>query len=140
MNKKHLLRKAGMTLCILSLTSGVILFETSSKESWNTLFTGIEIMLGLIFIFTFIWTYLQSGIWSFTHKKIEKLDEREITLNDNALRTAYAIFSILVLALLVFYSTQEIIPGIVSSVALILIAHILPASIIVWKEKDIISS
>lgn len=135
MNKKHFLRRAGMTLCILSLTSGIILFETSSKEDWNTLFTGIEIMLSLIFIFTFIWTYIKSGLWTFTHKKIEKLDEREIILNDNALRAAYTIFSILVLALLLFYSTQEIIPGIVSSVALILIAHILPASIIIWKRE-----
>ena len=80
-------------------------------------------------------TYVKTGLWKFTHKSLDKLDEREVLLTSKSLRYAYSIFTIIVLGLLLSFSVIERQINIVLVVSLILVAHILPASVIAWTQK-----
>jgi len=82
-----------------------------------------------------IFTFFKTGLWQFTHKSLKMLDEREMELTSKSLRIAYAIFTVVVLALLLAIAITSVAIDVVMVAALILFAHLLPASIIAWTQK-----
>ena len=129
-------RRVGVILTLLSLCAMVLIFEYFKINRNIVLFIATELIAFIIFSVIFILTYLKTGLWQFTHKPLKKLDEREIALTSKSLRQAYMIFTIFILILLLALSVTEKAASIVLVVSLILFAHLLPASVIAWTEKE----
>ena len=129
-------RKVGVILTLLSLCSMVIIFEFCKIKRSANLFIVTEIIAFIIFLVSFVLTYLKTGLWQFTHKALKKLDEREIALTSKSLRLAYAIFTVVILILLLSLAITNTPIDVVLVASLILFAHILPASFIAWTEKE----
>ena len=128
-------RRLGVVITFLSLFGIVLLFEYGITEQWSNILKFGELGLIVVFLISLGITYFKTGLWKFTHKSLDKLDEREVLLTSKSLRYAYSIFSILVLGLLLSFSIIDKSISIVLTVSLVLIAHLLPASIIAWTEK-----
>ena len=121
-------------ICLIAL---VMLFEYAQYTFWTKYVITTEGILLILFIITFYKGYIQSGLWKFTHKPLKTLDERERALTNKTLRYGYAIFTIAVLALLLFFALSGKEISIVTAVSFILFAHILPASVLAWTEKKL---
>ena len=129
-------RRVGVLLSYLSLIVVVLLFEYCTKNDWNLTFSIIEIALLAIFISSFIITFIKTGLWQFSHKKIKNLDEREIIVTSKSLRISYSIFTIIAVFLIFILGITNLSISVVAAASLLIIAHILPASIIAWNSKD----
>ena len=129
-------RRFGVVITLFSLLSVVLIFEYSKIEQWNTILKIAEFSSLLVFIVSFSFTFIKTGLWKFTHKPLKELDEREIALTSKSLRYAYSIFTIIVLLVLLLFSIVEKPLTIVLVVSLILFAHLLPASVIAWTVKQ----
>ncbi len=130
-------RRIGVILTFLSLCSMVIIFEYCKIKQKVNIFIAIEIIAFIIFSASFVLTFIKTGLWGFTHKPLKKLDEREIALTSKSLRYAYGIFTVIILILLLSLAITNTPIDVVLVASLILFAHILPASIIAWTEKEI---
>ena len=130
-------RRIGVILTILSLCAMVIIFEYCKIKRSPNLLIATEIIPFIIFLVSFVLTYLKTGLWQFTHKALKKLDEREIALTSKSLRYAYGIFTVVILILLLSLAITDTPIDVVLVVSLILFAHILPASIIARTENVI---
>jgi hypothetical protein len=128
-------RRLGVVVTFFSLFGIVSIFEYGISGQWNDILKIIEIILIVIFIISFGFTFLKTGLWKFTHKPLEKLDEREIALISKSLRYAYVIFTIFLLLLLLSFSIFGKPLSIVLVASLIIFAHLLPASVIAWTEN-----
>jgi hypothetical protein len=137
MKKSIRKRKLGVIFTLLSLCSMVCIFEYYKTEQWDSTFVAIEIILVIIFLASFMVTFIQTGLWGFIHKPLVKLDEREIVLTSKSLRYAYAVFTVVTLILLLYFAITHTPIDVVLVASLILFAHILPASFIAWTEKVI---
>ena len=137
MKKERALRKTGVITTTLSLIAIVIIFEYGKVNLQRNYFLVLEILAILAFLISFFLTYAKTGLWKFTHKPLKELDEREIALTSKSLRFAYGIFSVTVLVLLLSLAIIETQIDIVLVVSLILFAHIIPASVIAWTEKNV---
>ena len=130
-------RRIGVIFTLLSLCSMLLIFEYYKMEHGNNVILAIEIIPIIIFIASFIITFIKTGLWVFIHKPLKKLDEREIALTSKSLRFAYSIFTVVVLAILLFLAITQTQIDVVLVVSFILFAHLLPASYIAWTEKNI---
>jgi hypothetical protein len=130
-------RRVGVILTLLSLCSMVIIFEYCKIEQRDSKIIAIEIIPLIIFLVSFIVTFIKTGLWGFIHKPLKKLDEREIALTSKSLRYAYSIFTVVTLFLLLSFAITQTQIDVVLVASLILFAHILPASYIAWTEKEI---
>ncbi len=135
-NKKEK-RRTGVAFTLGSIITITLIFEYCIITQWTTAFIISEIFLIIVFISSFAITFIKTGLWEFTHKPFEKLDEREIALTGKSLRYAYAILTVFILILLLSYSLLNKQISVVLVASLIIFAHVLPASIIAWTEKHI---
>jgi hypothetical protein len=120
----------------LSLVALLMVFEVSYRTAgWNVTMNTLIAANGLIFLFSFIMGYVRSGAWRLSHKSIEMLDEREMIVSSAVMRIAYAVFTVLVLAVLLAFAILEWKLDVVFVATLILFAHLLPASLIAWKKS-----
>ena len=128
-----------------------VLFCIGEYKGWNTpakigIFTSL-----IVWLVSFIIIYVKTRLWRFVHTKVDKLDERELQLTHESLRYAYAIFSVICLSYILVSSllaprlavnvlTPDDYPsfGLIMMWVLLYLAHILPASIIAWTEKEVI--
>ncbi len=130
-------RRMGVILTLLSLGLMVFIFEYGKIEQWNTVLQISGILSIIVFIASLIPTFFKTGLWKFIHKPLKELDEREIVLTSKSLRYAYSIFTVVVLSLLLILAITTLQIDVVLVAALILFAHLLPASVIAWTEKVI---
>jgi len=137
MKKSIKKRRIGVIFTLLSLCSMVLIFEYCKIEQRDSAIIAIEIIPIIIFIVSFILTFIKTGLWGFIHQPLKKLDEREIALTSKSLRYAYGIFTVVTLILLLSLAITYTQIDVVLVASLILFAHILPASYIAWTEKDI---
>ena len=130
-------RRSGVILTYISLVSMVLIFEYCKISQWTNLYVTLEIVLIIAFIVCFIVTYLKTELWNFIHKPLIKLDEREIALTSKSLRYAYGIFTVVILSVLLSFALMATTIDVVVVASLILFAHLLPASVIAWTEKEV---
>ena len=129
-------RRYGVVITLLSLVSIVLIFEYGMKTGWNTILAIILLTALVLFIISLVITFIKTGLWKFTHIPLKDLDEREIALTSKILRFSYSLFTVIVLALLLSFTLAGKPLNIVLVVALILFAHLLPASVIAWTENQ----
>ena len=137
MRKSIKKRRIGVIFTLLSLCSMVLLFEYCKVEQRDNAIIAIEIIPIIIFVVSFVLTFIKTGLWAFIHKPLKKLDEREVILTSKSLRYAYSIFTVLTLILLLSFAVSNTPIDVVIVVSLILFAHLLPASYIAWTEKEV---
>ncbi|MCD4745600.1 MAG: hypothetical protein K8R58_04820 [Bacteroidales bacterium] len=130
-------RRLGVVLNYIGLILLMITYEYAETTAWDTLLVSLEIIAILIILISFSFTYWKTSLWQFIHKPFKELDERELQLTGNSLRYAYAIFTTIALTIFLLYSLFERNFNIVLTVSLIYFAHILPASILAWIEKEV---
>jgi hypothetical protein len=119
----------------LSLLTFVVLFEYfRSNAAWNLLSYSAAGASFLVFIISFYAAYGKSGAWKQAHKSFSSLDEREAGIAYESLRIAYAVFSVIVLTIILVYALGEFAVSIIVFASLLLMAHLLPASILVWRK------
>ncbi len=126
-------RRIGVTLNYLSLAAIVFLFEFYKDSGFPVL--AILAISGaiMVWLISFILTYIRTEAWKQVHRSFKKLDEREAGQIYESLRVAYSIFTVIALAVLFAFSLTELQVSIIVFVSLLYLAHVLPASFIVWK-------
>jgi hypothetical protein len=128
--------KFWIVLTFLSLFGTVTGFEYCQAHSWTLLSKVAEFALLALFILSFYMSFIRSGLWEFTHRPLNKLDERELAVVNRSLRYGYSIFTVLVLCLLLLIAMLNLEISIVLAVSLILFAHLVPASVIGFSGKS----
>lgn len=137
-------RRMWVLINYIALLLLIVLFYAADKTNFYTP-VAIAGFIALIFlILSFVMVYARTGLWRFVHTRAEKLDEREMAMTYESLRRSYGIFA--VICLLVFLMAELITKEFGSSyklalmpviAALIYLAHVLPASVIAWTERQI---
>ena len=128
-------RRLGVIITFLSLIGVVFVYEYGISGYWNNILKITDVILLTMFMFTFRFTFVKTGLWRFTHKSIDKLDEREVVLTSKSLRFAYSIFTVVLLLILLGFSFFNRSLSMVLVAALIIFAHLLPASVLAWTER-----
>jgi len=131
-------RRAGVVVNYLALIAIIIFFEIIRRmeiPAWITV-AAIAVVVIATGVSYYI-VYHRTGLWSFVHRSFDKYDEREAGIALNSLRIAYAIFTVIVLSIMLVYSVTEAPVNGVLVAGLIYMAHVLPASVIAWTENII---
>jgi len=127
--------KLGIILTLLSLVGLVWIFECASVNTWNAVSIVAEVILFAIFIAGFIISAVKTGFWKYVNTSIKDLEEKESIVINKALKAGYALFSIIALCILIVFSLIGKPISIVMAVALILLAYIIPITIIAWTNN-----
>jgi len=128
-------RRMWIIINFISLILLVLIFELIKSGFLTQKHIFFEIVPISILIFTYIQQFVSTELWKFTHKSLQKLDEREMQLSNKALRFSYSFFTILSLGLIYIYSLLGMRIHVVFIASLLYLAHILPAYFISWTEK-----
>jgi len=133
-------RRIGVLINFISLFLLIFVFELINHDVGLGLTLGL-ILIGIFFVIviaSFIYVYGKTGLWKLSHQHIKLLDERQVQVLSNALRISYSAFVIIVLIIIYGYALIKRGPiDVVIAGALIYMAHILPASILAWTEKEV---
>ena len=132
-------RRVWVVINYLSLIMLIILYRFGHLKGWNVLIVVSLIVVFILLQLSFTKLYKKTGLWKLVHTSVKELDEREIQLTHEALRYSYSIFVITCLLIIFIASILEIdmIIDVVSGVALLYLAHTLPASVIAWTEREV---
>ncbi|UCD63857.1 MAG: hypothetical protein JSW34_00065 [Candidatus Zixiibacteriota bacterium] len=137
-------RKMWVIVNYVSLVLLVAMFYTADKTNLAALPAILGLVALVVFVISFITVYARTGLWKFVHTKAEKLDEREMLVTYESLRHSYAAFAIV--CLLVFLISELIVQEFSGGrklalmpviMALVYLAHVMPASVIAWTEKEV---
>ncbi|MFC1730730.1 hypothetical protein ACFL6I_10395 [candidate division KSB1 bacterium] len=133
-------RRIGIIVNYLSLIFIIILIQAGKPYGLDTalLLTGAlgALIVGLI---SFISVYWKTRLWRLVHTSFKELDERQIHVVYNSIRYSYGIFCILCLIIIYFNAIVEKTNIDISTAGgFLYLAHILPASIIAWTEKEVL--
>ncbi len=133
-------RRIGVLINYFALVMTLVFFEITKYgiglSHWaGFAFAGVFL---LILILSFVYVYVNSGLWALTHKKTENLDERQIQVVTNAIRVSYSTFVIIVIILVYLFAILGVgTIDVVFAASLLYLAHIIPASILAWTEKEV---
>jgi len=133
-------RRIGVVVNFASLLLFLIIYYAGMNLGWNAALLAIGVIVALaIALVSFVVVHISTGLWELGHSHIDKLDERQRQVTHEALRHAYATFTVIALAIIGFNAVAgshgHYIFDVVLPVSLIYVAHALPASIIAWREK-----
>ena len=137
LKESRVLRRLGVTFTITGLLLFAFLFEVGRYSRWTgSIIIPVVVSFLLSFLFLYF-TYVNTGLWGFSHKKLEEYDERELVIVSSAARVAYVLFTITVLLVILVYAAWEIRMSMIVVFVLGVLAHLLPQSVIAWQEKKI---
>jgi len=132
-------RRTGVLLNYLGLIGTVGFFYAGYLTSWNGVMVALFGLSLVILLISFFRYFFFSGLWRFVHTGSGNLDERQIKVTRESLRLSYSAFTVISLIVFLWISLYH--TGdtnlLVIFAGLLYLAHILPATIIAWKEKEI---
>ena len=130
-------RKSGILLNYICILIFMITFYVGESYGFGwkvVILMVISLGVGMV---TFVLFHLKSGLWRFVHTKSESLDERELQISLIALKSAYSLFTVIILAVLL---TAEIFSdggiGVVAIAGFIYFAHTLPGAVLGWQGSE----
>ena len=137
MNKTKHSRRLSVLLNYFSIIVILALFYIVRLGILKTVFLAFEVIPLFAVILSFRHAFVKTDLWKMTHASFKKLDEREIQVVFRATSISYSLFAIAILVIIYIF----ILSGLgqldaVLAVSLLYFAHILPASIIAWNEKN----
>lgn len=137
-------RKMWVVINYLALIVLLVSFYSADRYGLTTLLITSGSVAIVFMIISFVKVYAQTRLWRFVHTKAEKLDEREMMVTYESLRRSYGVFAVICLVVFLFAEliTKEFGGGYKLALmpvimALLYLAHTLPASIIAWTEREI---
>ena len=134
-------RRIGVIVNYASLALFLGFYYTGYHTEWSV---GLSILTWVFLVSTlvsFFAVHLKTGLWRLSHSPIDKLDERQVMVTHEALRYAYATFTVTCLLIMLFnaatgyrgnYMFDAVLPF-----CFLYFAHTLPASVIAWKETEV---
>ena len=136
--KKRKMLIAINLIALLFMIAFFEIFKDLLKSSERLpLLGGIMVVFLLIIVSTYYAGFYKTRLWQLIHISSSKLDEREIQVINTGLKYAYAIFIITTLVLIYGHTIIGIPMNAITAIALVYLAHIMPAAVIGWREKDI---
>ncbi len=117
----------------------LMLFALGTYNGWNPLLLIALVATLITMLASFVRLHLRTRLWWLVHTRAEHLDERQVQITLDSLRISYAIFSVIVLCILLYLgvtSTGDSMLILVFAVMLYL-AHTLPSSVLAWREREI---
>jgi len=121
-----------------SLIAVLVFFYTGKYLYWPLFIIVSEIVFLVILLISFLKVFIRTKFWKMVHTSSKDLDEREMLVVLNGLKSSYSIFTITCLVILFTFALigyHRI--DVLLAAALLLLAHTLPAAIVGWKEKYI---
>ena len=113
----------------------LLLFYSPQIFIDNKFLLGLYILpIGMLAL-SFNLIYWRTGLWSISHSKHLTDDIDFIRKYYIITRVSYIIFTILIISLLFYFSISGKRVDVLLSVCLLYIAHILPASIMIWSRE-----
>ena len=133
--ENRMIRRIGIIINLIALSYIVITWAINpgEKTRLGLLLSGGFAML--ILLFTYYYSFWRTNLWRYTHTRVNKLNERELVENNQALRFAYSAFTVIVLFMLMYYVLSPAVLSIVPVAGMIYLAHILPAVYLGWTKK-----
>jgi hypothetical protein len=135
-------RRLSVLLNYLSIVTLVFAIDMRHALGWGTVPALVAacgaVALGIV---TFLRVFWRTRLWNITHAGFKRLDERQVQIVYGALRNSYWIFAVVCLVILYANSVLERghIPVLVAA-SILYLAHTLPAAIVAWTEKEIITT
>jgi hypothetical protein len=130
------MKKSGIILNLACVVIIVIHFELVRLNNWNPQLLIYEIIPILVLIITYIKAIKNTGLWKLIHLPAKEMNETDRAAYLMAINEAYIYFSIFTSAVLILYTVCKIGLNMVMVMALVYLAHILPAYFLGWtKEK-----
>lgn len=142
-------RRRGVVINYFSLAGLAAVFCVAEYRYWNGYFIASSLLLLIAGIASLYSTYIRTGLWRLSHISAGNLDERELGLMHEAFRHSFAAISAISLLAVAFITLSVRFSfltlthrghysfGLAMMVLLNYLVHILPASIIAWREKHI---
>jgi amino acid transporter len=138
MKNQKLQNRIWIALNLMGLVLLLTFFYLGKFNSWQSIFIIAEISFFVLFIVSLYLGFIKTKFWKLVHSKSKNLDEREINVVLNALKYAYSIFAIICLVIIYAFAVAEYHPiDVVLAGGLLYLAHILPAAVAGWNEKNI---
>ena len=119
-----------------SLIAVLVFYYSGKYLHWPIVTVIFEIGFLVILLISFFKVFIITKFWKMVHTSSKNLDEREILIVLNGLKSSYSIFTITCLifiytfALIGYHRIDVLLAG-----ALLLLAHTLPAAIVGWNER-----
>jgi len=127
-------------ICYFSLIIMLSLFYTGKLLDWPLSVLVMEIITIVILILSFLNAFIKNNLWRMVHAADKYLDERELQIVLRALRFSYSIFTITTLVIIYGFAIAKKGPiDVLLAGALVLFAHTLPAAVIGWRERVVIT-
>ncbi|MBN2017316.1 MAG: hypothetical protein JW794_04195 [Candidatus Cloacimonetes bacterium] len=137
MNTQTYRHRFSVILNYLGIILMLIIFYLVKLQVLKAAFLLLEILPLFIIIFSFRNAFIKTGIWKMTHAPGKQLDEREMQVILHATNISYSLFAIVVLIVIYLFllcGFGQI--DAVLAISILYIAHILPASILLWNERN----
>ena len=137
MNKTKHNSRLSVLLNYFSIIVILALFYIVRLGILKTIFIAFEVIPLIAAILSFRHAFVKTGIWKMTHASFKKLDEREVQVVFRATSISYSLFAIAILVIIYIFILSGL--GQIDAVlaaSLLYFAHILPASMIAWNEKN----
>ena len=128
-------RKLWIIVNYLSIGLLLLIFYNPQIFIYSKLLLALFLIPIGFLIISFNILYWRTGLWKITHTKSIPEDVDYIRKYYISTRISYILFSILIIALLFYYSISGKRIDVLLSACLLYIAHILPASIMTWTQK-----
>lgn len=134
-------RRTSVIMNYASVAAIAIVVDMRDALGWGAVPVMLSacgaLALGLI---TFIRVFWRTRLWKITHAGFKGLDERQVQVVYGALRNSYSIFAIVCLVILYVNAVIEKghIPILLAG-AVLYSAHTLPAAVVAWTEKEILT-
>ncbi|MBN1885124.1 MAG: hypothetical protein JW876_06335 [Candidatus Krumholzibacteriota bacterium] len=151
MKREHSIgtRRAWIVLNYAALVLFIAVFAAAARAGWGFRPAAALVCLAAVGIWSFVSLYGRTGLWRLVHAPGDRLDEREVQLTREALRYAYAVFTVIALVYLLLANIVSRFPllsfepktrgslGMIAVMGLLYLAHTLPAAVIAWRERRI---
>lgn len=131
-------RRIWVCVNLLSVVAIIAFYYTGLLYKKPIVFIVGSGISAIVLLFTFIKVYARTGLWKMVHSGKQELDERQIQVVLSALRYSYGVFAVSVLILIYGFTLfiKEPVHMLVAG-GFLYFAHILPASIIGFREEQI---
>lgn len=137
LNKSIKSRRVGVILNFLLLALIIFQNELIRFDLLPQNYKYLKIILIVFILITHFSFFGKTGLWKFTHKRKNDLDERELELSNQALRFSYSVFAVLIISFLYIFNWLNFKVTMIEIGSFLYLAHVLPAYYISWTEKSI---
>jgi hypothetical protein len=133
-------RRLLVSVNYLSILVIVLIAHAGGEYGWSSRLRIIAMLASAgVLLATFIAVFWRTRLWQTTHASFDRLDERQVQVMYDSLRSSYSIFVILCLVILYLNSVagEGSIPILVAG-AMLYLGHTLPAAVVAWTEKEVL--